>query len=157
MIFRIMNDFRANSKASGKCMLFRKRNAAILVLLCIFGLFTVSCELSQEHAIEPKTEEVEVADSLKKVTNSEAQTRSGDPVAEFELDCNPCYVNTTITFTNLSVNATSYRWDFGDGNTSTDANPTHTYSTTGQKVITLTAFAKEQESEFIITQEILDT
>lgn len=30
-------------------------------------------------------------------------------------------------FTNSSVNATSYAWDFGDGSTSTEAFPSHTY------------------------------
>ena len=34
-----------------------------------------------------------------------------------------------VTFTNFSSNATSYSWDFGDGNSSTDESPTHTYTT----------------------------
>jgi PKD repeat protein len=37
----------------------------------------------------------------------------------------------TITLTNASSNAAVYRWDFGDGNTSTLPNPTHTYNTPG--------------------------
>ncbi len=32
-----------------------------------------------------------------------------------------------VAFTNLSINATSYEWIFGDGQTSTEANPVHTY------------------------------
>lgn len=32
-----------------------------------------------------------------------------------------------VAFTNLSTNATSYEWTFGDGQTSTEANPVHTY------------------------------
>ncbi len=44
-----------------------------------------------------------------------------------------------LTFTNTTTNATSYAWDFGDGNTSTEANPTHTYATGGQYEVTLTA------------------
>jgi hypothetical protein len=33
-----------------------------------------------------------------------------------------------VTFTNESVNATGYFWDFGDGDTSTLADPVHTYA-----------------------------
>lgn len=33
---------------------------------------------------------------------------------------------------------TSYHWDFGDGNTSTDINPVYLYSSTGKFIITLT-------------------
>jgi hypothetical protein len=36
-----------------------------------------------------------------------------------------------VTFTNASELATSYSWDFGDGNSSTDANPTHSYTNDG--------------------------
>lgn len=37
----------------------------------------------------------------------------------------------TAFFTNLSVNATSYLWDFGDSQTSTDVNPEHIYAVAG--------------------------
>ncbi|MCC6725990.1 MAG: PKD domain-containing protein [Saprospiraceae bacterium] len=33
-----------------------------------------------------------------------------------------------VAFTGTTAGATSYFWDFGDGNTSTDENPTHTYA-----------------------------
>ena len=44
-----------------------------------------------------------------------------------------------VTFTNTSQNATSYLWNFGDGMTSTDANPVHTYTTGGTYTVMLTA------------------
>ncbi len=44
-----------------------------------------------------------------------------------------------IDFNNLSVNADSYSWDFGDGNISIEENPTHTYAASGSYTITLTA------------------
>jgi PKD repeat protein len=44
-----------------------------------------------------------------------------------------------VTFTNGSVNAGSYAWNFGDGNTSMEANPVHTYASGGEYEVTLTA------------------
>lgn len=44
-----------------------------------------------------------------------------------------------IELENTSVNGISYLWDFGDGNTSTEVSPTHTYSDFGSYTITLTA------------------
>lgn len=43
------------------------------------------------------------------------------------------------SFTNTSTNATSYEWDFGDGNMSTEASPTHVYATPDEYTITLIA------------------
>jgi Zn-dependent metalloprotease len=40
---------------------------------------------------------------------------------------NSCKDTLHVNFTNLSVNGNSYYWDFGDGNTSTAFNPSHTY------------------------------
>lgn len=45
----------------------------------------------------------------------------------------------TVTFTNTSSLATSYSWDFGDGNTSTEENPTHTYAGAGIYTVVLAA------------------
>jgi len=44
-----------------------------------------------------------------------------------------------ISFTNLSTNAMSYLWNFGDGNTSTAFNPTHTFDTYGTYNVNLSA------------------
>ena len=48
----------------------------------------------------------------------------------------------TATFTNLSTsinNTLNYLWNFGDGNTSSIQNPSHTYTTSGTYTITLIA------------------
>ena len=47
--------------------------------------------------------------------------------------------NETYDFTDSSSNATSIVFDFGDGNTSTSANPTHTYANPGTYTVILTA------------------
>jgi PKD repeat protein len=44
-----------------------------------------------------------------------------------------------VTFTNVSTGHTSVSWDFGDGSTSTENNPVHTYAAVGAYVVKLTA------------------
>jgi uncharacterized repeat protein (TIGR01451 family) len=44
-----------------------------------------------------------------------------------------------VQFNNLSQNATSYLWSFGDGGTSTAVSPTHTYLNGGVYTVTLAA------------------
>ncbi|MFN0216033.1 MAG: PKD domain-containing protein [Saprospiraceae bacterium] len=42
-----------------------------------------------------------------------------------------------VSFANTSTNASAYYWDFGDGQTSTEANPTHNYLNCGTYTVTL--------------------
>lgn len=44
-----------------------------------------------------------------------------------------------VSFQNTSSNAVNYLWDFGDGQTSTETNPTHTYAAEGLYMVTLKA------------------
>ncbi len=45
----------------------------------------------------------------------------------------------TVTFTNSSTNSTGYIWDFGDGTSSFDVDPVHTYTDAGNYTVTLIA------------------
>ncbi|MEQ1553695.1 MAG: PKD domain-containing protein [Ferruginibacter sp.] len=47
-------------------------------------------------------------------------------------------VGLAVNFSNSSTCAASYSWNFGDGSTSTSANPTHTYATNGIYNVCLT-------------------
>lgn len=63
-----------------------------------------------------------------------------DPIPSFVVNqATTGCVNFNVTFTNTSVNASSYLWDFGDGNTSTDVNPLHSYTAAGTYTVSLTA------------------
>lgn len=64
---------------------------------------------------------------------------STNPVADFTFNpANGC-IPLPVAFTNNSVNADFYQWSFGDGNTSGNQNPNHTYSQSGAFVIQLVA------------------
>ena len=58
----------------------------------------------------------------------------------------------TVTFTDQSTNATSWFWEFGDGNTSTQQNPVHTYTSGGPFTATLTVDGQSDCSD----EELID-
>lgn len=59
-------------------------------------------------------------------------------VADFQAPAGGC-APFTVNFNNTSLSQanTQFHWNFGDGNTSTSANPTHTYTTAGTFSISL--------------------
>jgi len=59
------------------------------------------------------------------------------PIAAFAFN-RDCGDKFRIDFRNLSIGATAWSWDFGDGSTSTQANPSHMYEATGSYEVTLT-------------------
>jgi Zn-dependent metalloprotease len=63
----------------------------------------------------------------------------GPPIADFTAYPLSGGVPLTVNFTNQSQGAASLLWDFGDGGTSTEQDPTHTYTAIGVYTVTLTA------------------
>ena len=61
-----------------------------------------------------------------------------NPVASFQYAVSPDNF-LQVTFTNFSQNATTYNWEFGDGETSTEKDPVHIYTTGGNYKVKLTA------------------
>lgn len=62
------------------------------------------------------------------------------PEVDFTANNTSVFTGTTIQFTDLSTNTpTSWSWDFGDGNNSTQQNPQNTYNTAGVYDVTLSA------------------
>ena len=70
---------------------------------------------------------------------------SASPTASFTLTPQVGRAPLTVRFTDRSVNAASIKWDFGDGTTSTESNPSHTY-TTGFYIVKLTATNGDKSS-----------
>ncbi|MDX2249400.1 MAG: IPT/TIG domain-containing protein [Bacteroidia bacterium] len=71
------------------------------------------------------------------------------PVAAFEFTNDGCNAPCEITFTNQSTSATTYAWDFGDGNTATTASPKHTYEAGGTYQAKLTATGADGQTDDI--------
>ena len=61
----------------------------------------------------------------------------------------------TVDFSNNSSNATSYMWNFGDGNTSTLTNPIHIYNQDGVYNVTLSATNECGTDLYTVTIEII--
>jgi len=103
-----------------------KRSALLICLLCI-GLSFQSCE-EDDTGISTEL--------LARFTQTINQSKG------------------TVTFINLSENATSYTWDFGDGTSSKVINPEKTYKTSGTYDVKLTA--NNQNNETTIFQDIIE-
>lgn len=50
-----------------------------------------------------------------------------------------CNIPLSIAFSNQTINGLNYFWDFGDGSSSTEINPTHSYTEFGYYTVTLIA------------------
>ena len=62
-----------------------------------------------------------------------------EPYSNFQLQGSSTYIDSNFYFRNCSDSGANitYRWDFGDGATSTDKNPRHSYSRRGNYSVTL--------------------
>jgi PKD repeat protein len=76
------------------------------------------------------------------------------PIANFSFDGTSKPAPVSIQFTNTSSDAVEYSWDFGDGGSSTEENPSHQYKNAGTYTITLLAKNKKGDSN-ILTKPII--
>ncbi|MCG8699890.1 MAG: PKD domain-containing protein [Bacteroidales bacterium] len=72
-------------------------------------------------------------------TSCKEECNHPEPVAKFSVTAESFPVNSTVEFTNASTDATSYIWDFGNGETSIDENPKYNYTKPGNYKVRLTA------------------
>lgn len=59
--------------------------------------------------------------------------------ADFTFTGDPCVLPVSVQLNNSSIGALGYHWDFGDGDTSSLTNPSHSYDNPGTYQITLVA------------------
>ncbi|WP_129597731.1 TIGR04279 domain-containing protein [Methanohalophilus profundi] len=71
-------------------------------------------------------------------TDAEPVTEPADIEAEFSATPVEGQSPLEVTFTAEADNADSWQWEFGDGSTSTEQNPTHTYEEPGTYTVVLT-------------------
>ncbi len=76
-------------------------------------------------------------------------------VAEFKADPTSGFAPLSVAFTDMSAgDATSWAWEFGDGNISSDQNPTNEYKTAGFFTVTLTTSGSSGSDKEIKTNLI---
>jgi PKD repeat protein len=64
------------------------------------------------------------------------------PIADFSYHgSNDTIVPDTLTFRNLSENASTYEWNFGDSHSSTAVDPVHIYTVAGSYTVVLKAYS----------------
>lgn len=82
------------------------------------------------------------------------------PIANFSGTPTSGTVPLTVQFTDSSTNGpTSWSWDFGDGNTSTAQNPSHTYNQEGTYTVSLTVDGSNTNTKtnYITVSQVVQT
>lgn len=143
----------------GESVQFTNQSKDATSYLWNFGDGSSSSEVSVSHTFQTAgnftvsltaKSDIGVNSTSKNITISHPQ-----PVANFSMSKTSAYTGELISFTNLSQNATSYEWAFGDGTVSTLENPTHTYKDVNQFTVTLKAIGPGGNHSVTKTIEIL--
>lgn len=71
------------------------------------------------------------------------------PTVDFKTDPAVVEVGVEMMFDNLSLNANSYEWDFGNGETSTEISPAVTYDAPGTYDVVLKAVTQDGQEQSI--------
>lgn len=77
-----------------------------------------------------------------------------NPVASFDVSKNSVEKSEEIYITNNSTNAQKYMWDFGDGTSSAEINPTISYRSSGLYTITCTASDRKGKLSSTTTRNV---
>jgi gliding motility-associated-like protein len=107
-----------------------------------FGDGTFSAQVDPVKTfLVPGTYNVTLVNQYANCTDSviKTVTVNDKPLVDFIVnDSTSCQAPFTVQFTDLTAGAISWLWDFGDGNTSIQQNPSHTYNAFGNYTVSLT-------------------
>lgn len=104
------------------------------------GTFTVSLIVNDGCSFDTTTVDITVYPS---------------PSVDFSSTPDSVCINEPFSFTNLSVGLASSTWNFGDGQTSSLTNPTHTYAASGTYQVTLTGLSQINSCTASITKPVV--
>jgi len=79
-----------------------------------------------------------------------------DPIADFTWTPHEPKAGQEVKFTNLSIDARSYSWNFGDMSIGDETNPTHVYERKGNYIIDLRAHNGLKSDEKTVTIIVTD-
>ena len=86
----------------------------------------------------------------KKTVGTYNKTVAGPPVANFTSNVTHGTVPLKVQFIDTSTgNVTSWSWNFGNGATSTQQNPTYTYKSYGKYSVTETVYGSNTENSYV--------
>ncbi len=112
------------------------------------GNYNVNLTVNNESGWNSKT--------LNIIVQGEQRQEKIFPVVDFDADTTSGYAPLSVQFTDLSQNVTAWNWNFGDGATSTERNPTHTYSSAGNYNVNLTVNNGKETASKIDTINVLE-
>jgi hypothetical protein len=115
------------------------KNIFTLFALISLTIFTACDNQKMEDDFVPTNQETPDLLAVDK-TNSFDSYHVSVGKADFTINNEDNIVNEgdDLLLSNYSVNVVSYHWDFGNGDTSTEAQPTYNYEIHGNRIVTLT-------------------
>jgi PKD repeat protein len=81
---------------------------------------------------------------------------SASPIAGFSIESESVCIGQSVSFQNESENALEYQWSFGDGNQSSEENPSHQYQEAGIYTVTLTAKSLGECQDLKVQENIVE-
>ena len=113
------------------------------------GTYSVSLTVTSEDGVDTVTRS--------NLIEVEAQP----PVAAFSVSSTTGDAPLTVTFSDESTQGTGtinqWTWDFGDGNTSTESSPEHTYTEPGEFTVSLTVSDEYSSHSTVATEPVVVT